>query len=135
MKALIGIAAILLCGATLVWSGYNLEHHIQGERREALEERYAEAFDAEYVRGLKDGAEGIKVEYNSVWRILWAKYGPKYGSIHATPWEEFELEEKMFLCAYGSPGNTLSRQDMMDVANKYGPLTGEMAWDNRALRK
>lgn len=43
-----------------------------------------------------------------------------HGSIKQTPWDEFTLQEKMLLCAYGSPGNKMSQEDIARIGEVYG---------------
>lgn len=44
----------------------------------------------------------------------------QHGSLHDTPWKEFTIQEKMYLCAYGSSGNKLTKNDMTEVQKLYG---------------
>ena len=50
----------------------------------------------------------------------WTKHTDRHGSIHNTPWNELSIQEKMYLCAYGSSGNKLSKQDLKEITEKYG---------------
>ena len=75
-----------------------------------------------YKNGFDEGREVPKITIKgySVWGEIQAKYCSKYGTIHDTPWEEFNIREKMFLCAYGSPGNKLSAEDGLEILDEYG---------------
>ena len=44
----------------------------------------------------------------------------KYGDLHSTPWSFFTIDEKMYLCAYGSSGNKLSNKEIDQIRKKYG---------------
>ena len=37
-----------------------------------------------------------------------------------TPWNDLSIQDKMFLCAYGSSGNKLSKKDLVEIERKYG---------------
>ena len=43
----------------------------------------------------------------------------QYGGIKNVPWDNWTIEEKMYLCAYGSSGNKLSQKDIQEIKNKY----------------
>lgn len=45
----------------------------------------------------------------------------EYGSMKDTPWNEFTIQEKMYLCAYGSPGNRMNHKDINQLILQYGP--------------
>jgi len=66
--------------------------------------------------------EGRTQGWHEGWPGVFAVNMAKHGSIKDTPWEEFTLEQKMLLCAYGSPGNRMSVDDINEIHVKFGPL-------------
>ena len=72
-----------------------------------------------YKEGYEQGIALVLEQY-AVMRSRWIGFVNTYGSIKNVPWDEFTLEEKMLLCAYGSPGNKLSDTDVQEVIEKYG---------------
>jgi hypothetical protein len=38
----------------------------------------------------------------------------------STPWDSLSIQDKMFLCAYGSSGNKLNREDLKEITERYG---------------
>lgn len=38
----------------------------------------------------------------------------------STPWSALTIQDKMFLCAYGSSGNKLNKQDLKELTERYG---------------
>ncbi len=121
MRAFIAIVCIVLVvGAIGAVIGHGFGRHMGMNRVALLEEV---AFKRGYDKGHAEKLEAIKVKvvHGSVWHTLWIKYGPEYGTIHNTPWEKFNIKEKMFLCAYGSTGNKMSVEDLTEVIANYGP--------------
>ncbi len=44
--------------------------------------------------------------------------------IKEVPWDEFDIKQKMLLCAYGSSGNRMSVRDIVEVISEFGPNEG-----------
>lgn len=38
----------------------------------------------------------------------------------STPWDSLSIQDKMFLCAYGSSGNKMSKLDIKEIVKRYG---------------
>lgn len=118
MKNFIIITACLIIGIIGCWAGYNLGSHI-GYEKILIEKEIA--VKLAYEEGLQKGMAGVKVEYGSPWHGIWSKaLSLGYPSVHDTPWNEFTIQEKMFLCAYGSPGNSLSDEEIGEIKEVYG---------------
>jgi len=64
----------------------------------------------------------ITLVYPSVWASLWETYvdGEQYMSIHEVPWDSFTVQEKMFLCAFGSPGNKMDVDEFQEAMLLFG---------------
>lgn len=85
-----------------------------------------------YKQGLEAGeTSGHKKGYMEAMNILritqWCgstverfyEFRQKYGSLHNTPWKEFDIQEQMLLCAYGSPGNKFDDEGMAKIKKLY----------------
>jgi hypothetical protein len=76
-------------------------------------------YDKGYDAGHRHGYNDAWINF-SMQEARWNAYKTKYGSIHDTPWEEFDIREKMFLVAYGSSGNRFSDKDLDEIEKKFG---------------
>lgn len=43
-----------------------------------------------------------------------------YPISHITAWNSIDIKDKMVLCAYGSSGNKLGKQDLKEITERYG---------------
>jgi len=66
-----------------------------------------------YNRCLQDYAGPISIQTNIQF------VGQRYGSIHNTPWDQWTIQQKMYLCAFGSSGNKFNDRDMQKIKEKY----------------
>ena len=69
----------------------------------------------EYVRSL-DNKRLVEVKYST----FFIEKSFRYGHIKNVPWDDWTIEEKMYLCAYGSSGNKLNKKDIEEIEKRYG---------------
>lgn len=71
------------------------------------------------VEGYKAGERSIFNAYGNGQAHL-TNLSIVYNSLHNTPWQVLTIQDKMFLCAYGSSGNKLNKQDLAEITKRYG---------------
>jgi len=71
-----------------------------------------------YEKGKQETARLTSIRLTQLYQQLYHR-SKNYGSLHETPWSEFTIEEKMYLCAFGSSGNKFSQDDMGEIKEKY----------------
>lgn len=118
--------AIALAVMASVAAGYTTGYN-KGSKRENIEKIdwrvYDRGFKAGEGEGYNKGFLKCYSEFGQGWfghHKRFRDFVDKYGSIHSTPWREFSIQEKLLLCAFGSPGNKLSDEDMQEVIRLWG---------------
>jgi hypothetical protein len=77
-----------------------------------------------------NGTEQIDFTENPMYQIVGVgfyrniKELPNMPVAKETPWDSLSIQDKMFLCAYGSSGNKLSKQDIKEITERYGECCG-----------
>ena len=94
----------LVCTGLYLWGVNNQSDTFNGLLKDAYREGWNYAVTLSYAR---------------VSRLVGLEQ--KHGTFKDIPWDEFTIQEKMMLCAYGSPGNLFSTKDMEDIFIEYGP--------------
>ena len=69
-----------------------------------------------YTQGYDKGEEAALQRM-----IEWQTRAMHLQPIHDLPWSYWTIQEKMFLCAFGSSGNRLNKDDMQKIQEKWGP--------------
>ncbi len=115
MKFLIGLFCILLMIAFVsgvMTSGIKLNREMYDKGFKAGERQGYEA-------GYLNCYQGLGLQWlGSAQRFL--GFQREYGSLHATPWEKFTIEEKFTIAMYGGSGSKLELEEIAEWAEKYG---------------
>ena len=69
-----------------------------------------------YERDLDTNKKNIGIRYST----FFMEKSKAYLGIKHVPWDKWSIEEKMYLCAYGSSGNKLNKQDLKELTKRYG---------------
>jgi len=84
---------------------------------------YNKGFEAGNARGFQ---EGYRVYFTSFPTMHWVELNnnfvdkiEKHGSIHNTPWNEFNLQEKVFIAMFGGSGSKLNEEEIKEFVNLY----------------
>ena len=109
-QTVFAVVWLVIVSSVTFYFGYQGGYHVGSKEADAafsrgLEEGYATATSTRFYMADADRHRALVL---------------KYGSIKTTPWDEFLIREKMFLCAYGSPGNKLSADEIQEIMLKYG---------------
>jgi hypothetical protein len=85
--------------------------------------------DKEYYINMLPGISYYRHNIDENGRIFDVSYSTTFmdksftfgrGVMKDVPWSEWSIEEKMYLCAYGSSGNKLNKKDMQEIKERYG---------------
>ena len=81
-------------------------------------------YELGYKRGEMVHRKFNTIESHTITEIKYTLIPETYGSLivnKAQSWNSFPIETKMFLCAFGSSGNSFSESDMKEIQEKWGP--------------
>jgi len=69
----------------------------------------------EHVMTLDNPPELVHIRYSTAF----IDKSHAFGGIKNVPWDKWTIQEKMYLCAYGSSGNKMSKEDIQEIREKY----------------